>query len=150
MDRSKNLNFKIVKMRARELRSKSTPSEILLWKELRNRKLSGYKFLCQHPIVYNPSGSGVKYFVADFYCDIKKTVIELDGPIHENNSEYDQFRDAEMVNLGLQILRIKNEELPNIDEVLKKIETSLNSRVLERKVLEYSRNWIICPPLFTK
>jgi hypothetical protein len=30
---------------------------------------------------YNPYGSGVKYFVADFYCDIKKTVIELDGPI---------------------------------------------------------------------
>ena len=133
MDRPKNLDFKIVKMRARELRSKATHSEILLWKELRNRKLSGYKFLRQHPIVYNPYGSGVKYFVADFYCDIKKTVIELDGPIHENNLEYDQFRDAEMVNLGLQILRIKNEGLLNIDEVLKKIETYLNSRVLEKK-----------------
>jgi len=120
-------------MRARELRSKSTPSEILLWKELRNRKLSGYKFLRQHPIVYNPYGSGMKYFVADFYCDIKKTVIELDGPIHENNLEYDKFRDAEMVNLGLQILRIKNEELLNIDEVLKKIEAYLNSRVLEKE-----------------
>ena len=70
MDRPKNLDFKIVKMRARELRSKATHSEILLWKELRNRKLSGYKFLRQHPIVYNPYGSGVKYFVADFYCDI--------------------------------------------------------------------------------
>jgi very-short-patch-repair endonuclease len=127
MDRPKNLDFKIVKMRARELRSKATPPEILLWKELRNRKLSGYKFLRQHPIVYNPHGSGVKYFVADFYCDIKKTVIELDGPIHENNLEYDQFRDAEMVNLGLHILRIKNEELLNIDEVLIKIETYLNS-----------------------
>ena len=83
MDRPKNLDFKIVKMRARELRS--------------------------------------------------KTVIELDGPIHENNLEYDQFSDAEMVNLGLQILRIKNEELQNIDEVLKKIETYLNSCVLEKK-----------------
>jgi very-short-patch-repair endonuclease len=133
MDKPKNLDFKIVKMRARELRSKATPSEILLWKELRNRKLSGYKFLRQHPIVYNPYGSGVKYFVADFYCDIKKTVIELDGPIHENNLEYDQFRDVEMVNLGLHILRIKNEELVNIGEVLKKIETYLNTRVLEKK-----------------
>jgi len=133
MDRPKNLDFKIVKMRARELRSKATPSEILLWKELRNRKLSGYKFLRQHPIVYNPYCSGVKYFVADFYCDIKKTVIELDGPIHENNLEYDQFREAEMVNLGLHILRIKNEELVNIDEVHKKIETYLNTSVLEKK-----------------
>ena len=110
MGRSEHLDFEIVKKRARELRSKATPSETLLWKELRNRKLFGYKFLRQHPIVYNTYGSGVKYFVADFYCDIKKTVIELDGPIHEINSEYDQFRDAEMVNLGLHILRIKNEE----------------------------------------
>jgi very-short-patch-repair endonuclease len=125
--RRKNLDFKIVKKRARELRRNATRSEAILWKELRNRKLHGYKFLRQHPIVYNPYGSDVRYFVADFYCDCKKTVIELDGPIHENNLEYDQFRDAEMVNLGLSILRIKNEELQNISDVLKKIETYLNS-----------------------
>jgi leucyl-tRNA synthetase len=58
---------------------------------------------------------------------IKKTVIELDGPIHESNLESDQFRDAEMVNLGLHILRIKNEELLDIKDVLKKIETYLIS-----------------------
>ena len=127
MGRSKHLDFEIVKKRARELRSKATSSETLLWKELRNRKLCRYKFLRQHPIVYNPYGSGVKYFVADFYCDNKKTVIELDGPIHESNLESDQFRDAEMVNLGLNILRIKNEELQDIKDVLKKIETYLNS-----------------------
>ena len=127
MRRSAYLDFKIVKKRARELRNKATPSETLLWKEIRNRKLCGYKFLRQHPIVYNPDGSGVKYFVADFYCDIKKTVIELDGPIHDSNFEYDQFRDAEMVNLGLHILRIKNEELSDIKDVLKKIESYLNS-----------------------
>jgi very-short-patch-repair endonuclease len=58
---------------------------------------------------------------------IKKTVIELDGPIHEFNLEYDQFRNAEIVNLGLHILRIKNVELLDIKDVLKKIETYLNS-----------------------
>jgi very-short-patch-repair endonuclease len=42
---------------------------------------------------------------------VRKTVIELDGPVHESNLEYDQFRDSEMVNLGLYILRIKNEEV---------------------------------------
>jgi very-short-patch-repair endonuclease len=46
---------------------------------------------------------------------------------HESNLENDEFRDAEMVNLGLHILRIKNEELQNINDVLKKIETYLNS-----------------------
>ena len=127
MVRSNRLDFEIVKKRARELRSNATPLEALLWKELRNRKLCGYKFLRQHPIVYNPYGSSVKYFVADFYCDIKKAVIELDGPIHQHNLEYDQFRDAEMVNLGLHILRIKNEELLELRDVLKKIENYLNS-----------------------
>jgi len=127
MDRSQHLDFEIVKKRAMELRNKATPSETLLWKELRNRKLCGYKFLRQHPIVYNPYGSGAKHFVADFYCDIKKTVIELDGSIHENNLEYDQFRDSEMVNLGLHILRIKNEELLDIKDILKRIETYLNA-----------------------
>ena len=127
MGRTKKLDFEIVKKRARELRSNATPSETLLWKELRNRKLCGYKLLRQHPIVYNPYGSGVKYFVADFYCDSKKTVIELDGPIHESNLEYDQFRDTEMMNLGLHILRIKNEELLDIKDVLIKIATYLNS-----------------------
>jgi leucyl-tRNA synthetase len=127
MGKSGRLDFDILKKRARELRRKATHSETILWKELRNRKLCGYKFLRQHPIAYNPNGSGVKYFVADFYCDIKKTVIELDGPIHESNIEYDQFREAEMVNLGLNILRIKNEELLELKDVLKKIETYLNS-----------------------
>jgi very-short-patch-repair endonuclease len=127
MSKSEHLDFGIVKKRARELRSRATLLETLLWKELRNRKLCGYKFLRQHPIVYNPYGSGVKYFVADFYCDVKKTVIELDGPIHESNSEYDQFRDAEMINLGFHILRIKNDELQDMKNVLKEIETYLNS-----------------------
>jgi very-short-patch-repair endonuclease len=55
--RTKKLYFEIVKKRARALRSNATPSEILLWRELRNRKLYGYKFLRQHPEVYNPYGS---------------------------------------------------------------------------------------------
>jgi leucyl-tRNA synthetase len=127
MMRSKNIDFKVVKKRARELRANLTPSESILWEKLRNRKLAGYKFLRQHPVFYNPNGSSPKYFVADFYCDLKKTVLELDGQIHETNSEYDQFRDSEMLNLGLHVLRIKNEELSDIYKVLKKIESYLNS-----------------------
>jgi leucyl-tRNA synthetase len=103
------------------------PSETVLWEELRNRRLAGYKFLRQHLIVYNPNGDGSKYFVADFYCDFKKTVLEPDGPIHALNAEDDQYRDSEMLNLGLHILRIKNEELLDLPEVLKKIETYLES-----------------------
>ena len=63
MLRLKHIDFKVLKRRARKLRQNLTPSEIVLCKELRNRKLAGYKFLRQHPIVYNPTGSGSKYFV---------------------------------------------------------------------------------------
>jgi very-short-patch-repair endonuclease len=54
-------------------------------------------------------------------------VIEIDGPVHEETAEYDAFRDEEMKDLGLHILRIKNEELNHIDKVLSKIESFLNS-----------------------
>jgi len=39
-----------------------------------------------------------------------------------NNFEYDEFRDFEMDNLGIHILRLKNEELLNMNETLQKIE----------------------------
>ncbi len=48
----KYIDFKVIKKHARELRNNATDSEKLLWNHLRNRKLSGYKFLRQHPIVY--------------------------------------------------------------------------------------------------
>jgi very-short-patch-repair endonuclease len=120
-------NFKAIKKHARELRSTLTGSEKLLWKELRNRKFFGYKFLRQHPIVYKAYYKGLNYFVADFYCNEKKTVIELDGPIHETTVEYDEFRDQEMRNLGIHVLRLNNEELLNMKETLQKIENYLYS-----------------------
>jgi very-short-patch-repair endonuclease len=98
-----------------------TDSEKLLWEQLRNRKLSGYKFLRQHPIVYKADYRGLNYFIADFYCNEKKVVIELDGLIHQDTQEYDEFRDIEMKELGINVLRIKNEELKNMNEVLQKI-----------------------------
>jgi very-short-patch-repair endonuclease len=127
MTKGKYLDFKVIKKNARELRKNFTDSETLLWQHLRNRKLSGLKFLRQHPIVYKADYRGLNYFIADFYCDEKKTIIELDGPIHETTIEYDQFRDDELKRLGLQILRLKNEELDNIDEALLKIKRFLEN-----------------------
>jgi leucyl-tRNA synthetase len=103
-----------------------TESEKLLWRELRGRKLSGFKFLRQHPFLYKGNLKRLNYFIADFYCFEKKTVVELDGPVHETTGEYDQFRDSEMQELGIHVLRLKNDELKNMNEVLKKILTFLN------------------------
>jgi hypothetical protein len=46
--------------RAKELRRKLTLPEVILWRELRGRKLDGARFRRQHPI--GP-------FILDFYCD---------------------------------------------------------------------------------
>jgi molybdenum cofactor cytidylyltransferase len=62
--------------------------------------------------------------VADFFCAEKKLVIELDGKVHDFQKDYDANRDSILNQLGLQVLRIKNEELSNVYSVLKRI-TSL-------------------------
>ena len=117
----KKFDFKKIKKHAQELRANQTDSEKLLWKELRGRKLSGYKFLRQHQILYQGNLIRFNYFIADFYYSEKKVIIELDGPVHDLNQEYDQFRDTELQNRGIHILRIKNEELQNMNKVLKRI-----------------------------
>jgi very-short-patch-repair endonuclease len=97
------------------LRQESTAAEKLLWAELRNRKLNGLKFRRQHPI---------DKFIADFYCNEKKLVIELDGGVHTEkiNKEYDEARAAMLAGLNICVLRFKNEEVINdIVSVLRKI-----------------------------
>jgi very-short-patch-repair endonuclease len=126
MGKSKYLDFKVIRKQVRELRNNSTDSEKLPWEQLRNRKLSGYKFLRQHPIVYKADYKGLNYFIADFYCDEKKTVIKLDGPIHQSTEDYDQFRDNEMKGKGIHVLRFKNDELKNMTEVLQNIKIFLD------------------------
>ena len=98
-----------------------TDSEKRLWANLRNRKFLNLKFLRQHPIIYQVTGNKPAYFIADFYCAEKRLVIEVDGKIHDFQVEYDLHREEILRSLNLQILRIKNEEVSNISELLKKI-----------------------------
>jgi very-short-patch-repair endonuclease len=127
MIKRSHLDFGEIKKHSRELRLNMTESEKLLWEKIKNRKLAGFKFLRQHPIIYKGDLTRLNYFVADFYCDEKKLVIEVDGPVHEANKEYDEFRDSELENLGIKVLRIKNEELANVNEVLQKINSYFHS-----------------------
>ena len=83
MSKSNYIDIKIIKKHAKELRGNLTDSEKELWEQLRNRRLSGYKFPRQHPIIYKADYKGLNYFIADFYCNAKKVVIELDGSIHD-------------------------------------------------------------------
>jgi very-short-patch-repair endonuclease len=100
---------------AKQLRKNETIAEKLLWERLNKNQVLRLRFRRQHPL---------KYFIADFYCHKVKLVIELDGGIHNapKQFEYDQNRDYEMNELGLTILRFKNEEvLENIEIVVAKI-----------------------------
>ena len=99
----------------RELRQELTEAEKLLWTELRNRKLNGLKFRRQHPL---------DKFIADFYCNEKKLVVELDGGVHDEkiNKEYDEARSAMLGALNIIVLRFKNEDvINNMKDVLRKI-----------------------------
>lgn len=87
---------------ARALRKDMTPTEQLLWKELRTNRLDGFHFRRQQII---------GHFVADFYCHSVGLVVEVDGSIHEEQVESDALRDEYMAGRGLTILRITNAEI---------------------------------------
>jgi very-short-patch-repair endonuclease len=103
----------------RELRKGSTDAELLLWNNLRNRRLLGFKFRRQHQF-----GN----CIADFYCHEAKLVIECDGGIHAKVEawNHDQNRDAYFSSLDLRVLRFMNDEVLNeTTRVLAVIETYL-------------------------
>ncbi len=62
-----------LKEKARKLRNESTYSEVLLWMEIKNRKLLGYQFHRQVPMLN---------YIVDFYCHELMLAIEVDGDSH--------------------------------------------------------------------
>jgi len=113
--------------KVRQLRRNQTKEEKLLWNELRNRKFYEKKFLRQHPFIYDSKHQEHFFFVADFYCAEEKLVVELDGKVHDYQKDRDEHRDEILKALGLSILRIKNEELQNLEKVKMKIRESFKN-----------------------
>jgi very-short-patch-repair endonuclease len=119
-------NQKIARNVAGYLRKNQRPSEMLLWEQLRRRRFLGLKFLRQHPIFYKYDNK-VKYFIADFYCNKIKLIIEVDSGIHISQQEYDNKRSEILKGKNYKIIRVNNEDINNnINKVLiylkKKIE----------------------------
>jgi leucyl-tRNA synthetase len=79
----------------------------MVWNILRRKKLSGHKFLRQHPILYSIRNNWVNFYIADFYCAKLKLIIEVDGKIHESKKEYDLERDSKLLEKGIYVFRIK-------------------------------------------
>ena len=88
--------------RARQLRRPLTPAEVILWRELRGRRLGGFKFRRQQPI--GP-------YIADFFCPAAKLVVELDGETHLGREEKDAARQAYLESLGYRVLRFWNPDV---------------------------------------
>jgi very-short-patch-repair endonuclease len=114
---------------ARNLRNNQTSHEILVWNILRKKKLSGHKFLRQHPIFYSIRNDWVDFYIADFYCAKLKLIIEVDGKIHESQKEYDLERDSKLLEKGIYVFRIKNEEVSDPENTIKIINTIIDQRI---------------------
>lgn len=125
--------YNILKLKDRriDLRNKQTPQEILLWSRLRREQL-GFKFRRQHSI------GG---YIADFYCPVKKLVIEIDGSQHfeKESKEYDDVRSNYFEGLDIKVLRFTNVDInTNIDGVVENIMNELHPPLDKGRVREGS------------
>lgn len=85
--------------RARSFRREPTRGEAVLWAELRSGR-RGVRFRRQ--FVIGP-------YIADFCCFARRLVVEVDGGIHEFQSERDRLRDAFLSDAGYRVLRLPDE-----------------------------------------
>ncbi len=99
-----------LKEKARKLRKEGTLAEVLLWDQLKSKKL-GYKFTRQKPI---------DEYIVDFYCQELQLIIEIDGIKHNDKAEYDKERQNKLESIGLTVKRILDEDVRNdLDSVIR-------------------------------
>lgn len=98
-----NVSAEIVQ-RAKELRQNMTPAERRLWQQLRANRLDDWHFRRQQII---------DGFIVDFYCHQAGLVIEVDGPIHQNQQQADAERETILKARGLAVLRFTNRQVMN-------------------------------------
>ena len=107
-------------MEKRELacrfRREMTKAEAVLWKAIRASRLGGLHFRRQQII---------DGFIVDFFCHSAALIIEVDGPVHEEQAEYDAAREEVLRQRKLRIIRFTNDDvLKNLPTVLQRIQES--------------------------
>lgn len=83
------------------MRREPTDAERAMWRLLRDRRLSTFKFRRQEPF---------KNYILDFVCFEKRLVIEIDGSQHAE-SESDAARDAALSAEDFAIARYWNNDV---------------------------------------
>ncbi|MFA5419579.1 MAG: DUF559 domain-containing protein, partial [Bacteroidales bacterium] len=116
----------------RELRKNPTDAEALLWENVRKDRI-GYRIRRQHAI---------EAYIVDFVCLSKKTIIELDGEIHEYQAKADKLRTETLEENGYSIIRFKNSDVnDHLEKVIKAIKTYLDNKIIEDpKVLPFGED----------
>ena len=77
--------------------------------------------------LYLRAGASVAGFIVDFYCHKSALVVEVDGDIHNFQKEEDANREKALSELGLRVVRFRNDEiLQNLSGVVEKITALLN------------------------
>ena len=89
---------------ARGLRRRSTEAERRMWRMLRGRRFSAFKFRRQYPFG--------NYFL-DFFCPEAGLAIELDGGVHgcAESRVHDSERDGFLKQKGIRVLRFWNHQM---------------------------------------
>ena len=74
-----------------------------------------------HRRIWGRTGGGAG-FIVDFYCHKAGLVVELDGDIHDLQQEEDARREKVLREMGLRIVRFRNEEvMEDLSAVLGKL-----------------------------
>lgn len=108
-----------LKKLARELRSHSTLSEVLLWRTLKSGQRQGFDFHRQKPI---------DRYIVDFFCAELMLAVEIDGDSHKFKGPEDDQRQARLESLGVRFLRFNDRLVKlNIDAVVLAIDTWIES-----------------------
>ena len=103
-----------LKSRAKALRKAGNFSEVVFWKEVRNKSFWNIDFDRQRV-----SGS----YIVDFYVKALGLVVEIDGEIHNFQEEYDEKREMFLKELGLKVFRISTTKmLFDTENVMKDLE----------------------------
>lgn len=100
--------------RARSLRKGYVLSEVIFWKQVRNKEFHQIDFDRQR-IIGN--------YIVDFYIKSLGIVIEIDGSSHNNKEDYDIKRQQNLESLDLKIYRISDFRIKNdLANVMKELE----------------------------
>lgn len=100
-----------------------TLSEVLLWNELKQKKMMGYDFDRQKPL---------DNYIVDFFCKDLLLAIEIDGGSHNHEEVYkaDLIRQQKLESYGVQFLRFDDLEVKqDMKNVLRTIEIWIERQV---------------------